>query len=137
MLGEEIPSDGLTYVTLQQNVLALLKTLAAKIKNDRNPNSWEKAKLRQPTQVQGISPSQLSSVSMKTGTTSTPDTWSSLTSSLSSPIGVGTGGFLKTKKQKRKNKKNLKTKRQKNKRSNKKSIKKHRRRKQRKQTRKH
>jgi hypothetical protein len=137
MLGEEIPSEGLTYVTIQQNVLTLLKTIAAKIKNDRNPNSWEKAKLRQPTQVQGITPSQLSSVSMKTGTTSTPDTWSSLTSSLTSPIGVGTGGFLKTKKQKRKNKKNLKTKRQKNKRSNKKSTKKQRRRKQSKKTRKH
>ena len=130
MLSEEIPSEGLTYVTLQQNVLTLLKTIAAKIKNDRNPNSWEKAKLRQPTKVEGISPAQLSSVSMKTGS----DTLSSLTSSLTSPIGVGTGGFLKTKKQKRK--RNMKTKRKKNKRSNKKSTKKHRRRKQSKKTRK-
>lgn len=134
MLGEDIPSEGLTYVTLQQNVLALLKTIAAKIKNDRNPNSWEKAKLRNPV-VQGISSSQLSTISMNTGRTNTPDTLTS--SSLTPPITVGVGGFLKTKKQKRKSKKNLKTKRRKNKQSNKKSKKNHRRRKQRKQTRKH
>lgn len=133
MLGEEIPNEGLTYVILKNNVLELLKTIVAKITNDRNPNSWEKAKLRKPV-VQGISSSQLSTISMNTGRTNTPDT---LTSSSSTPISVGTGGFLKTKKQKRKSKRNLKTKRQKNKRSNKKSKKNHRRRKQRKQTRKH
>jgi hypothetical protein len=134
MLGEEIPNEGLTYVTLQQNVLSLLKTIAAKITNDRNPNSWEKAKLRKPV-VQGISSSQLSTISMNTGRTNTPDSLPSSTSSLT-PISVGTGGFLKTKKQKRKNNRNMKTKRRKNKHSNKKSKKNHRRRKQRKQTRK-
>ena len=116
--------ESISISALNQRSLDLIKKISDRIAKDRSPGSGNAS--------QGISSSQLSTISMKTGTT--PDTLSSLTSSLTSPIGVG--GFLKTKKQKRKNNRNMKTKRRKNKRSNKQTKKKHRRRKQRKQTRK-
>ena len=119
--------ESISISALNQRSLDLIKKISDRIAKDRSPGSGNAS--------QGISSSQLSTISMNTGRTNTPDTLTS--SSLTPPIAVGTGGFLKTKKQKRKSKRNLKTKRRKNKRSNKKSKKNHRRRKQRKQTRKH
>jgi hypothetical protein len=113
--------ESISISALNQRSLDLIKKISDRIVRDRSSG---------PSSSQGISSSQLSSVSMSTGTT--PDTLSSLssslTSALTSPISVGTGGFLKTKKHKRK--RTQKTKRRKNKRSNKKSKKNHRRRKQ-------
>ena len=117
--------ESISISALNQRSLDLIKKLSDRIVKDRSPGSGNAS--------QGISSSQLSTISMNTGRTSTPDTLSSLTPS-STPIAVGTGGFLKTKKQKRK--RNLKTKRRKNKRSNK-TTKKRRQRKQSKKTRKH
>jgi hypothetical protein len=118
--------ESISISALNQRSLNLIKKLSDRIVKDRSPGSGNAS--------QGISSSQLSTISMNTGRTSTPDTLSSLTSSSLTPIAVGTGGFLKTKKQKRK--RNTKTKRRKNKRSNK-TTKKRRQRKQSKKTRKH
>jgi len=119
--------ESISISALNQRSLNLIKKLSDRIVKDRSPVSGNAS--------QGITSSQLSTISMNTGRTNTPDTLTS--SSLTPSISVGTGGFLKTKKQKRKNNRNMKTKRRKNKHSNKKSKKNHRRRKQRKQTRKH
>ena len=116
--------ESISISALNQRSLDLIKKISDRIVKDRSSGSGNAS--------QGISSSQLSTISMNTGRTNTPDTLSSLssslTSALTSPISVGKGGFLKTKKQKRK--RTQKTKRRKNKRSNKKTKKKPRRRKQ-------